>query len=268
MGILKRFFIFLLIFSFISNIALAETPPPIPSIPPPSITSVSPNSGSGSSYTEITISGSNFSSQASGKIGSINLLDLKWIDKNTIKVVVPSGLTAGSYDIEIINPGNLKGILPNGFTVTASENSGSSSSGGGGGGPSSSGGGGSPASSVQSAVPTGKIKGRIINASGIPILGLPARINNIRMATTITGEFEFTLVADGIYTVYYEANGYISQTQVLVVLNGGITLAPTVILSPNVVVSINPSSVSKLNKKAKKVKRAKKAKKVKKKRKT
>ncbi|MBI4743554.1 MAG: hypothetical protein HY776_01805 [Actinobacteria bacterium] len=108
-------------------------------------------------------------------------------------------------------------------------------SGGGGGGSSggnSSGGGsdgGSP--SIQS-IPTGKIRGRIISTSGLAILGTPARINDNRMATNLNGEFEFSGLSDGIYIVYYEADGYNTQTQVLQVSNGGATNAPTVIMSP------------------------------------
>jgi beta propeller repeat protein len=97
--------------------------------------------------------------------------------------------------------------------------------------------------------PNGRIRGRIINTSGIPILGTPARIDASRAATTLNGEFEFTFVADGVYTLWYDAPGYITQSQVLVVINGGTTTSPTVIMSPN---SVSVQSVGK-GKKARRV---------------
>ncbi|MBI4743552.1 MAG: PKD domain-containing protein [Actinobacteria bacterium] len=105
---------------------------------------------------------------------------------------------------------------------------------------------------MSPALPTGKIRGRIINISGIPILGMPVTVNGIRIATNLNGEFEFNFVADGIYTLFYEAPGYISQTQVLVVSNGGITNGPTVIMSPNGSSSVSTKSVK--GKKVRKVK--------------
>jgi photosystem II stability/assembly factor-like uncharacterized protein len=78
---------------------------------------------------------------------------------------------------------------------------------------------------------TGQIRGRMINAAGQPIPGSTARINNITMFPYPTGDLAFTLMTDGIYTVYYDAPGYTSQTQVLPVVNGAITNAPTVIMS-------------------------------------
>ncbi|MBI4743555.1 MAG: PD40 domain-containing protein, partial [Actinobacteria bacterium] len=103
---------------------------------------------------------------------------------------------------------------------------------------------------MSPALPTGKIRGRIINASGIPILGMPVTVNGIRAATNLNGEFEFNFVADGVYTLFYDPVGYISRTQVLVVSNGGITNGPTVIMSPSGSSSVSTSSV-----KGKKVKR-------------
>ncbi|MBI4744589.1 MAG: carboxypeptidase regulatory-like domain-containing protein [Actinobacteria bacterium] len=105
--------------------------------------------------------------------------------------------------------------------------------------------------------PTGQIRGRIVNTSGRPISGSTARINNITMFPYPTGNFAFTLMTDGIYTVFYDAPGYTSQTQVLPVVNGGITSAPTVIMS-----SSGKQIAAKAKKKVK-VRRAKKKVKVK-----
>jgi hypothetical protein len=222
MKMFKRLFVFLFIFSLLSNTVLAEEPPGIPVLLTPVITSVTPNTGDSSSATNITINGSNFSSAAVAKINSTSLMNVAWVSSSQITATVPSGLAAGSYSISVVNPGNLTGTLNNAFTVTSTSNTNS-----GGSDSSPSGGGGSD----QPTAGTGKIKGRIISTSGLAVLGTPARINDTRMATNLNGEFEFSGLSDGIYTVYYEADGYISQTQVLQVSGGGITNAPTVIMS-------------------------------------
>lgn len=120
---------------------------------------------------------------------------------------------------------------------------------------------------IMSTGPTGQIRGRMINTAGQPIPGSTARINNITMFPYPGGDFAFTLMADGIYTVFYDAPGYISQTQVLPVINGGTTNAPTVIMSSSAgptISSLKKKSVVKTKKKKKvKVKKVKKKAKVK-----
>jgi hypothetical protein len=78
---------------------------------------------------------------------------------------------------------------------------------------------------------TGEIFGRVINSAGKTIPGTAIRINNSLMPTNPGGEFRFTLVHPGIYTVYYDAPGYIGQTQVIEVKAGATTRPPTVIIS-------------------------------------
>jgi hypothetical protein len=85
---------------------------------------------------------------------------------------------------------------------------------------------------MSPSLPTGKIKGRIINISGLAILGTPVTVNGTRTATNLNGEFEFNFVADGVYTLFYDPDGYIAQFQVLVVSDGGTTTGPTVVMSP------------------------------------
>jgi hypothetical protein len=78
---------------------------------------------------------------------------------------------------------------------------------------------------------TGEIYGKVISATtrrAIP--GTAVRINSSVMPTNAAGEFRFTLVHPGIYTLYYDAPSYRGQTQVIQV--SAVTRPPTVILSP------------------------------------
>ncbi len=79
--------------------------------------------------------------------------------------------------------------------------------------------------------PTGEIRGRVVNQAWQTIPGTCIRINSSLMPTNPGGEFRFTRVHDGIYTVYYDAPGYQGQTQVIEVRNGAPTQCPTCILS-------------------------------------
>ncbi|MDI6892245.1 MAG: SpoIID/LytB domain-containing protein [Actinomycetota bacterium] len=78
----------------------------------------------------------------------------------------------------------------------------------------------------------GEIRGRVVNQAWQTIPGTCIRINNSLMPTNPGGEFRFTRVHDGIYTVYYDAPGYQGQTQVIEVKAGSVTVCPTVIMSP------------------------------------
>lgn len=83
----------------------------------PTISSVSPNSGSNDEETSITISGSNFSSSnLSGAIGSTALKNVSYVNATTITAIVPSHLGAGTYNISITTGGKTA-TLENGFTI-------------------------------------------------------------------------------------------------------------------------------------------------------
>lgn len=94
---------------------------------------------------------------------------------------------------------------------------------------------------------TGEILGRVINSSGETIPGTVIRINASLMSTNPGGEFRFTQVYPGIYTIYYDAPGYIGQTQVFQVLGGIENRPPTVILSPTPESQIGPSHKTRNN---------------------
>ncbi|MBI4744283.1 MAG: carboxypeptidase regulatory-like domain-containing protein [Actinobacteria bacterium] len=110
------------------------------------------------------------------------------------------------------------------------------------------------ANSPIDTISPGEIFGRIINTSGTPIVGAVIRANNI-VPSNGAGYFRVTGLQAGIYTVYYDAVGYIGQTQVLEVRAGITTNTPTVVLSSN-----NPSSsgsISRAKKKKVKIKKKK-----------
>ncbi|MBI4744614.1 MAG: IPT/TIG domain-containing protein, partial [Actinobacteria bacterium] len=104
--------IFLILFSVFNSFADIG-PPPLE----PTITNVTPGNGVNTSTTNITITGTNFHSLATAKIGSIDLTNVVWVSDTTINATVPTGLAPGTYDISVINPGDMVGTLTNGFRV-------------------------------------------------------------------------------------------------------------------------------------------------------
>jgi len=80
--------------------------------------------------------------------------------------------------------------------------------------------------------PSGEIRGRVIDRAGRKVPGTAVRINSSVMPTNPGGEFRFTRVYNGIYTIYYDAPGYPGQIQEGITVNGGLTRPPTVIMAP------------------------------------
>jgi hypothetical protein len=81
---------------------------------------------------------------------------------------------------------------------------------------------------------SGEIVGRVVNRAGQTIPGTAVRVNATVVPTNPGGEFRFTLVGSGVYTVNYDAPGYRGQTQVIEVKNGQSTRCPTVIMDPGI----------------------------------
>lgn len=81
-------------------------------------------------------------------------------------------------------------------------------------------------------VGTGEILGRVVNSAGQPVPGAAIRIDSSVMPPNVAGEFRFTLVYPGSYTIYYDAPGYRGQTQEVVVRAGIVTRPPTAIFFP------------------------------------
>lgn len=76
----------------------------------------------------------------------------------------------------------------------------------------------------------GEIFGKVVSPLGQMIPGTCIRIDESLMPTNPAGEFRFTLVHPGIYTIYYDAPGYSGQIQVVEVKAGQTTKPPTVIM--------------------------------------
>jgi len=91
---------------------LTEPPPPI--VPPPSITSVSPNVGPLTGGTWITITGKRFATGATVTIGVNSATDVTVVSETKITAKTPAG-TAGAKDVSVCNPDGQCAILPNGF---------------------------------------------------------------------------------------------------------------------------------------------------------
>ncbi len=85
---------------------------------------------------------------------------------------------------------------------------------------------------INTPVGTGEILGRVLNNGGQTVSGVAVRIDQTVVPTNSVGEFRFTLVYPGTYTIYYDAPGYIGQTQEVVVRVGVTTRPPVVLLYP------------------------------------
>ena len=92
----------------------------------PSITSVNPIAGtSGNTYSPVTVSGAGFISGATialNRTGStaINATSVNWGSANamTCTISIPSGTTAGMWNVVVTNPDGKSATLPNGFTIS------------------------------------------------------------------------------------------------------------------------------------------------------
>jgi hypothetical protein len=88
---------------------------------PPTLTSVSPNSGSTVGGTSVNIAGTNFSSGATVKFDSSAATNVSVVSSTSITATVPAH-AAGPVNIVVTNPNGQSATLTNGFTyVTAAE---------------------------------------------------------------------------------------------------------------------------------------------------
>lgn len=84
----------------------------------PTITAVSPNSGSTSGGLTVTISGTNFVAGATVQFGGTAASNVSVTSPTTLTAVTPAR-TAGSVTVTVTNPSSLSGELANGFTYVA-----------------------------------------------------------------------------------------------------------------------------------------------------
>jgi hypothetical protein len=102
---------------------------------PPTVTSITPNSGPTTGGTSVTITGTNFATGATVTFGSAAGTNVVVLNSTTLTVTTPAG-GAGAVTVTVTNPGPQSGSLANGFsyvlvpTVTiVSPNSGPASGG-------------------------------------------------------------------------------------------------------------------------------------------
>jgi hypothetical protein len=77
---------------------------------------------------------------------------------------------------------------------------------------------------------SGSIYGRVTDRSGRPVSGAAVRINQTVIPTNTNGEFRFTMVQPGIYTIFYDAAGFFGQTQEGIGVGAGETSRPPMVV--------------------------------------
>lgn len=89
----------------------------------PTVSSISPNSGSTSGGTSVTITGSGFGSGATVRIGTIAATNVVVVNSTTITATTPAH-AQGTVNVEVINSDTLSGTLVNGYTYQSSDDPG------------------------------------------------------------------------------------------------------------------------------------------------
>ena len=84
---------------------------------PPTVSSVSPNSGNGAGGTSITITGSNFVSGATVTVGGSSCTSVVFISSTSLTCTTPAR-SVGAADIVVTNPNSISGTLSGGFSFT------------------------------------------------------------------------------------------------------------------------------------------------------
>ena len=87
-------------------------------VAPPTVTSVSPNSGTTAGGTAVTITGTNFAAGATVTFGGTAATNVVVTSATTITATTPAGV-AGAVAVAVTNPSGLSGSLASGFTYLA-----------------------------------------------------------------------------------------------------------------------------------------------------
>lgn len=98
------------------NFTTSGNPPPPGN--PPTVTSVSPNNGTASGGTSVTLTGTNFAAGASVTFGGTVATAVNVVNSTTITATT-SAHAAGTVNVVVTNSNNLSGTLANGYTYTA-----------------------------------------------------------------------------------------------------------------------------------------------------
>jgi parallel beta-helix repeat protein len=84
----------------------------------PTLLSIAPNQGFNDTPNDVALYGYNLQSGIILTIGSVALQNVTWVSVTQVRAVVPTGLTAGSYDVVARNPGAPNtSTLANGYTA-------------------------------------------------------------------------------------------------------------------------------------------------------
>jgi hypothetical protein len=86
---------------------------------PPTVTSISPNSGTSGGGTSVTITGTNFLAGAAVTIGGTAATSVNVVSATLITATTPAH-AAGAVNVVVTNSNGLSGTLTSGFTYTAS----------------------------------------------------------------------------------------------------------------------------------------------------
>ena len=86
--------------------------------PVPTVSSVSPNSGSTAGGTAVTITGTNFAAGATVTFGGTAATNVVVVNSTTITATTPAG-SAGAVTVTVTNPSGQSGSLASGFTYVA-----------------------------------------------------------------------------------------------------------------------------------------------------
>src|SRR5580704_6894048 len=85
---------------------------------PPTVSSVSPNSGPTLGGTAVTIAGTNFAAGATVTFGATAATNVVVVSGTQITATTPAG-SAGAVTVTVTNPGSQSGSLTNGYTYAA-----------------------------------------------------------------------------------------------------------------------------------------------------
>ena len=85
---------------------------------PPTVSSVSPNTGSTQGGTVITVRGINFAPNARVTLGGVDATNVVVASATSLTATTPPHATPGTVDVFVLNPGGANGRLERGFTYT------------------------------------------------------------------------------------------------------------------------------------------------------
>lgn len=93
-----------------------NTPLPTP-VPPPSVFSITPNSGVNTAPVSVVIQGANFFGMPTARLGSGYFLSITGATATTLNGTVPAGIPPGVYALTVTNPDAQSGTLSPAYTV-------------------------------------------------------------------------------------------------------------------------------------------------------